>query len=409
MRIIPLKIHSIQEAEDIMRAIGTTSCGVKIMAPKSTHYSFKIEGINSFAANIIKQHMLSLGSDAAISRDALTKKIKTSLVFFGSLYQIEKLIDKLKKQPFGLKDLAHKLDSIVERGLNRRPFLKARDRTLKVTKPIICGIINVTSDSFSGDGILSKAVNNNKGTARLALKKVEQMIKDGAKIVDIGGESSRPYSRPVSESEELKRVMLVLKAIRREFPNVFISIDTYKYRIAKAAAECGADIINDITALKNSPKIADIVKKYKLGCVLMHMKGIPQTMQLKPTYKNVVEDILEFFNRKVKFCMGKGIAKEQLMVDPGIGFGKTTKDNFNILNNLYTLKSLGVPIFLGVSRKSFIGNTLNVGVEKRLIGTIAAVVASYLGGADILRVHDVKETKQALRIAYEIKESCLTS
>ncbi len=405
MRLIPLKIHTIKEAKRLMCRIGVDSRGIEIMAPKTLHFCFKIEDINSLYANIIKQHLLSLGSDAAIDRKALTKRIKTSLVLFGTFRQIDKLISKLKSQPFELKEIAYKLEEALKREKNRNLIFKARNKLLKIKKPILCGIINVTPDSFSGDGLLKKCVLGSRKFKEIILKKTDEMVKNGAKIIDIGGESTRPYSKRIDEKEEIRRVIPAIKIIRKKFSDVFLSIDTYKYKVAKEAVEYGVDIINDITALRNSPRLVNLIAKYKLGCILMHMKGTPQTMQLNPLYKKgVVEEIFDFLSGRIEFCLNNKIRKDQIMIDPGIGFGKRLQDNYQILNKLYILKSLCVPIFLGVSRKSFIGKVLKLDIEERIYGTISALSISYIKGADVLRVHDVKEAYQALKIAYLIKE-----
>ncbi|MCK5393229.1 MAG: dihydropteroate synthase [Candidatus Omnitrophica bacterium] len=268
--------------------------------------------------------------------------------------------------------------------------------------PIICGIINVTYDSFSGDGLIQRGQNTEDKVKYLALKKCENMIKQGVKIIDLGGESSRPFSTPIKGVEEAKNVIPILKAIRNEFKKVFISIDTYKYLVAKKAVDEGVDIINDITAFRGDKRMLNLVKKNDLGCVLMHMKGIPHTMQEKVIYKDTVAEIIEFFNERLNFCFKKGIKKEHVLIDPGIGFGKRQEDNLRIMKELYKLKVFGLPIFLGVSRKSFIGNILNNKVEDRLIGTMAANVISLIKGANILRVHDVKETMQVIKISSAI-------
>jgi len=409
MKVIPLKIDKIQEAKKYMQDVGATSYGVGIMAPKAVYYAFKVEGISSFAANIIKQHMLSLGSDAAISRDAILKKIKTSLIIFGNLSQLKRLITKLRNQPFELKKLGTRLEDVLRNYIKNGLVFGARGRVLKTTKPLICGIINLTPDSFAGDGLLSKIPNPQAQIPKLVLRKVEEMVKYGAKFIDMGGESTRPFAKPVSEDEEIRRVMPALREVRKRFTELFISVDTYKYKVAKAAAEEGADVINDITALRKFPQMVSLIKKYKLGCILMHMKGTPKTMQVKPTYRNVIEEIFHFLDKRVTFCLDQGIDKDQLMIDPGIGFGKTLKDNLKILNGLCVFKSLGLPIFLGVSKKSFIGKILNVDVDKRLIGTVAAIVVSLANGANVFRVHDVKEANQALKVANQIIKACQNS
>lgn len=403
MKIIPLQIHSQRVAKNLMQEVGVDYQGIKIMAPKMLYSAFKIEGVSSFSANIIKQSMLSVGSDAAVSRNALTHKMKTSLIIFGTLYQIKKLVNKLKKQPPELKALSVRLEKALKPNCKKVFYFRARNKKIRINRPLVCGIINVTPDSFSGDGLLNKASSNSPALRKIVLDKVEIMIKDGAGIIDIGGESSRPYSFVVKEDEELKRVIPSVIAVRKRFPRIPISVDTSRYRVAKEAVACGADIINDITALRNSPQIVDLIVNYGLGCILMHMKGSPRSMQKNPHYRRgVIAEILDFLEQRVEFCINHEISKDQLMVDPGIGFGKTIEDNYKILNKLHSFKILGLPLFLGVSRKSFLGKVLKAGVEERETATISALVTSFLNGADVLRVHNVKAACQALKVAYEI-------
>lgn len=402
MRITPLNVKNEEEARKIMSSVGVSPEGVRILSPKSIHAAFKIEGIKSWEANIIKQQLLSLGSDAALKRKALIKNIKTSILIFGNLSQLKKLSEKLKDQPLTLKEVSQSISAYLNNLDKKELIFKARGKVLKIKKPIICGIINTTGDSFSGDGLLSKVRRSESKVQSLALKKAEEMVGAGAKIIDVGGESTRPFSSPVKVKDEIKRVMPVLRALRKEFKKVFLSVDTYKYPVAKAAVAEGADIINDITALRNSPQMASLIRRYKLGCILMHMKGEPATMQIKPRYKDVTAEIIDFFKERLKFCDQKGINKSQILIDPGIGFGKRLEDNTRIINELYKFKVLGLPIFLGLSRKSFIGKILNVGAGERLAGTIAASIISLTRGANILRVHDVGETAQAIKVASKI-------
>ena len=402
MRITPLYIKNEEEAREIMSSVGVSPEGIKILSPKSVYASFKIDGIKSWEANIIKQQLLSLGSDAAIARKVLVKNIKTSIFIFGNLSQLKKLSEKLRLQPFTFKEVSQSIAVYLDNLGKRELVFRALRKVLKIRKTIICGIINVTEDSFSGDGLLSKAQGSKLKVQSLALKKVEEMVKAGAKIIDVGGESTRPFSSPVKVGDEIKRVIPVLKALRKEFKKVFLSVDTYKYLVAKAAIEEGVDIINDITALRSSPQIASLIRRYKLGCILMHMKGTPQTMQVNPRYKDVTAEIIDFFKERLKFCNSRGINKSQILLDPGIGFGKRLEDNARIINELYKFRILGQPIFLGLSRKSFIGKILKVGLDQRLAGTIAASMISLARGANILRVHDVREITQAIKVASKI-------
>ncbi len=396
MRVIPLQIHSLRQARAVMEALKVDPAGQTIMAPKAILKSFKIKGISSYAANIVKQHLLSLGADAALSRACLVKKMKTDILIFGTVSQLRRFREKIENQPFGLKELAFQMRPYLEAQEDRR-FFYARDKKMPLDKCALCGILNITPDSFSGDGLIAGL--SGKDAVKPALEKAERMVACGAVIIDVGGESTRPFSRPVSENEELRRVIPVVRALRRKFRKVMISIDTCKYKVARAAAEEGADILNDITALRNSPRMAGLIKKHKLGCILMHMKGTPRTMQKRPVYKgDVVEEIIGFLAERVSWCREKGIPRNRIMIDPGIGFGKRPPDNYAILNRIHELKALDVPVFIGLSRKSFIGHILNDREGERLSGTIAGCIVSCLRGADVLRVHDVREISRALRV-----------
>lgn len=260
-----------------------------------------------------------------------------------------------------------------------------------LNKTLIMGILNVTPDSFS-DGGLFLDVDK-------AVKHAKQMVKDGADIIDIGGESTRPGSGSVSEEKELKRIKPVIKRLLKEV-DVSISIDTYKPKVAEECLDLGAHLINDITGLRNEEMI-DVVAKYKVPVVIMHMKGEPKNMQQNPTYNDVVKDIKKFLSEKISEAKKEGI--KDIIIDPGIGFGKTTEHNLQILKRLSKFKDLKCPILVGPSRKSFIGNSSGVPVNERLEGTLAAISIAVMNGASIVRVHDVKECKRAIQIADAIK------
>ncbi|MDD5195190.1 MAG: dihydropteroate synthase [Candidatus Omnitrophica bacterium] len=406
MRIVPFKIEDKDEAKRLMFSLGVSNEGINILSSKVIPAAFLIQNIRSWEANIIKQHLLSLGSDCALDRRALVKNITTSAFVFGSASQLEKLCDKLKNQPFGLKEVSRQLKACLDNIFKKEFVFRCRKTELKINKPLICGIINITPDSFSGDGLIGKWQIANGRLQDVVLRKVREMLKYGARIIDLGGESTRPFSKPIKEDEEIRRVIPALKALRKEFKGLLISVDTYKYNVAKAAIDEGADIINDITALRNSPAIASLLKKHTIGCVLMHTKGMPSVMQKAPRYKNATAEIMDFFEARLAFCQDEGIKKEQVFIDPGIGFGKRISDNLEILKGLYKFRKFGVPIFIGVSRKSFIGTILNEpDTSERLAGSIAASLTVVKNGASIIRAHDVKEVSQALKIMQAISRS----
>lgn len=401
MQITSLNIENQKEAKKIILSLGATKEGTKILAPKAVFRIFKIEGVKSWEANIIKQHLLSLGSDAALERDSLVKDINTSLLLFGSMSQLRKLCEKLKSQTKRLNLISEKILDFLANSEKESYKYIARDKTFKIRQPLVCGIVNVTHDSFSGDGLLKQNDLYSSKLEKEILKKVSGMVKAGAQIIDIGAESTRPFSKKISFQEELKRIIPVIKAVRKRFKKTVISVDTYKPQVAQAAVEEGVDIINDITALQ-SHKIASLVKKHRLGCVLMHMQGKPQDMQVHPVYDCIVRDITEFFKERLEYCRKFGISKEQVFIDPGIGFGKLKEHNAAIINNLSQLKIFGVPIFIGISRKSFIGEIIKKGPKDRLQGSVAAQMFALSQGAKVLRVHDVAPAKEAINIFTEI-------
>ena len=258
---------------------------------------------------------------------------------------------------------------------------------------LIMGILNVTPDSFSDGG---KFIHLDK-----ALSQAQYMEKNGADIIDIGGESTRPGAISVSVKEEINRTIPVIEEIRK-YSNIAISIDTYKSEVAEKALLAGADFINDISGFTFDSRMMEIVKKFDVPVVLMHIKGTPQDMQTNPTYIDVIKDLLEFFSFQINKALDFGIKKVQIIIDPGIGFGKQLNDNFILIRRLKEFSELGFPILIGPSRKSFIGLTLDSPLEYRLEGTLAAVSAGILNGASIVRVHDVKEVKRTVIITDKI-------
>lgn len=257
----------------------------------------------------------------------------------------------------------------------------------------IMGVINTTPDSFSDGGLY---FDKNK-----ALEKGLQLVEDGAEIIDIGGESTRPGSEPVSPEEEIRRVVPLIATLRKQ-TDALISIDTTKSEVAHAALDAGADIINDISALRFDPRMAPLAAEEDVPVILMHMKGTPKTMQVNPTYEDVLLEVKSFLEESIDKAQASGIKKEKIIIDPGIGFGKRLKDNLALINNLHLLEELGRPILIGVSRKSFIGTILDSPPEERLEGTIASAILSIIHGAHILRVHDVASVKKAVRVAEAI-------
>jgi len=254
----------------------------------------------------------------------------------------------------------------------------------------LMGVLNVTPDSFSDGGRFFKP--------ERAIKQALLMAEEGADIIDVGGESTRPGADEVSAEEESRRVLPVIDELAKKV-DLPVSIDTYKSEVARRALDAGAAMINDISALRFDPRMGKVAKDYDVPVVLMHIKGTPKNMQKNPSYANVIEEISDYLKESVEMAKEAGIDEDKIIIDPGIGFGKRVKDNLEIVKNLRELASLGKPILIGLSRKSFIGKILDLSLEDRLEGSLAALVVAITNGANILRVHDVKHSRRAARIA----------
>ena len=263
---------------------------------------------------------------------------------------------------------------------------------MKLDVPRVMGILNMTPDSFSGDGI-----GNNMS---LGVRKGREMFSSGADLVDIGGESTRPGAEPVTARLEIARIMGVIESLAPDFPGR-VSVDTMKPEVAEIALQSGASIVNDVAGLRNA-RMIDVIAKHGASTIIMHMKGRPRTMQQRPSYRDVVREVKDYLEQRVEAAENGGIDPRAIMVDPGIGFGKTVGNNLEIISRLREFKSIGKPIVIGVSRKSFIGKITGLLAEERIEGSIAAAVLAVKEGANIVRVHDVKETARALKVAHEI-------
>lgn len=257
------------------------------------------------------------------------------------------------------------------------------------------GIINITPDSFSNDGIITRSGKNYQTHAWMYAQK---LIRDGAHILDIGGESSRPGARSIPAKEEIKRVIPLIKRLKAQ-DKVPISVDTYKPAVAQEALDAGADIINTIYGTRPDRKLLKLVRDHKAAIVLMHMRGTPKTMQRNIAYRNVIKDICQELKRSIEICLEIGIKSDKIIIDPGIGFGKTAEHNLEIINQLRAFQKLKQPILIGTSRKSFIGRVLGNQAQDRLMGTAATVTAGILQGTHIVRVHDVKELRDVIAMS----------
>ncbi len=268
---------------------------------------------------------------------------------------------------------------------------------LDLEDPVLMGILNVTPDSFSDGGDF---FHNGR-----AISRAEQMVKDGASIIDVGGESTRPGAQKISVDEEIDRVLPVVEKIKQEF-EVLVSIDSYKARVAKAAVqEAGADIVNDISALRFDEHMAETIAQLDVPVILMHIKGTPEQMQKDPHYVDLIKELKQYFHDRIDDAYAHGIKKEKIIIDPGIGFGKRLQDNIEIIKRLDEFKEFELPILMGLSRKSFLGQIAGEeDPKKREIETVTADIVSVLNGAHILRVHDVKNAAKSLKVLKTLVE-----
>lgn len=385
-------IRSSEEAQSVLKKIGVDAYGIRSMVPKTLHFNVLLESQPCHIANIIKQEMLALGGDAAIARGSVACSVEaTDILIMGTEKQITRLSEKLKNQPFGLKKIAEDLSKAISHlHAKQYVFRTSRRKMILGERTLIMGILNVTPDSFSDGGRFYE-------TDR-AVEQALKMEEDGADIIDIGGESTRPGSKPVSAAVEMKRVLPVIDALKDKI-RIPISIDTQKAHVAYRAVEAGAEIINDISALNADKKMARTVGETQAGVILMHMRGRPRTMQKGDLfYDDLFGEIADYLQKSVQKALKAGVEKDQIILDPGIGFGKTFEDNYKIIQNLPQLKVLGFPLLIGPSRKSFIGKITGEEPQDRLEGTAAAVAAAILNGCHIVRVHDVAAMKKVAAV-----------
>jgi dihydropteroate synthase len=403
-----------------LKSIGVSLTGLDKMLPKAEVQLIKIYSLPISTAFILKQEFLSVGGDAALPKDALElKKKKVDCVLIGTKKAYLKLIPKLQENHYKTKEIADKLDELLKINLTKERIFKCGKFSFNLgKKTYIMGVLNLTPDSFW------EASRYNSPTS--ALLKVEEMVKEGVDIVDIGGESTRPGSTPCSVEEELERILPTLKLLNKEFPDLPVSVDTYKPPVAKAAIEYSAAIINDISGLHFStnlawrrevkgyeekfggyPPLEEVIKDSGVGLILMHILNRPKVMQKNPKYKDLMQEVTEYLRSAIDKATKAGIDKNRLIIDPGIGFGKTVEDNIELIKRISELRSLGIPLLLGTSRKSFIGALLGKRKEvlppqQRLFGTLATLVIAIKEGIDIVRVHDVKEAKELICVVDEL-------
>jgi dihydropteroate synthase len=382
-----VKINNFNEAIEIFQKIGVDPYGIDAMAPKTQHVNILLSAQSCKVANIIKQEMLSLGADAAVARGSVACSIDTTdVLLMGTIKQIGTLAKKIEKQPFGLNLIARDIMNLLGNIAQNRYVLKTSRREIALgERTLIMGILNVTPDSFS-DG--NRYFNQQK-----AIERALKMADEGADIIDIGGESTRPGSKQVTARQEIDRVVPIVESLSRKL-NIPISVDTAKSQVALKSLEVGAEIINDISSMGDR-KMATVVQKASAALILMHMRGKPANMQTgNLAYEDVVEEIITYLKNGYRKAIVSGIGKDQIVADPGIGFGKTYEDNCKIINKLDEFKALGLPVLIGTSRKAFIGNITGGSPVERIEGTAATITAAILKGCHIVRVHDVSFMKK---------------
>ncbi|MGA3280567.1 MAG: dihydropteroate synthase [Smithella sp.] len=387
-----IKINNPEEASAIFRKIGVDPYGIDAMARKTININILLEKQPCKIANIIKQEMLSIGADAAVARGSVACSVPMSdILMMGTVKQILTLAKKIEKQPFGLNLIAREIFEILNNIYQSEYVWKTSRRKITLgRKTMVMGILNVTPDSFSDSGLFY--------SPQKAIEHGLAMEDEGADIIDIGGESTRPGSRSVGVKIELKRVLPVIEGLAKKI-KIPISIDTKKAEVARLAVDFGAEIINDISALNGDKNMAETIRKTRAAAILMHMRGKPKNMQKGSlAYDNLMGEITDYLKHSSKKALNAGVEKDCIVIDPGIGFGKTPEDNYKIIKNLSELKALGMPVLIGTSRKSFIGKITGGKPDDRMEGTAATVVAAIMNGCHIIRVHDVKAMKKVAAV-----------
>ena len=375
-----------------MEEIGVDSGGITLMAPKGCSRVLRLENLSPWQANLIKQEMLSLGGEAAVHRGAIDcSATETGALLMGTQKHFTALLGKLGAQPPSMRDIGSEIQEGIERFETRRFTIDLGSGKLVAgERTLVMGIVNVSPDSFYDGGRYD--------SSEKAVEQGLKLVDEGADILDIGGESTRPGADPVAPEEEKRRILPVIEALSSRC-GVPLSVDTYKAEVAGEAIEAGARIVNDISGLRFDPAMASTVAEAEAALIVMHIQGEPRTMQSSPKYENLMGEIMGELDESLGRASEAGILPGRLMVDPGIGFGKKHEHNFQLLRRLGELRTFGVPIVVGPSRKSFIGAVSDVPPEKRLEGTIAASVMAAAAGAHIVRVHDAGPVRRALEVA----------
>ncbi len=371
--------------------------GVGIMTRKGRTLLVRLEGIPLKAAPLLKQEMLSLGADSAHAKGVADLSVEqTAVVLLGTPGQYAHLIPKLRRQPFQLKAVAEALETVLANFSRSHPRpLRGLHRSITLgSSTVVMGVLNVTPDSFSDGGLFDQP--------DVAVARGLEIEAEGAQILDVGAESSRPGALPVSAEREIERLRAVLPSLhdRLQIP---ISVDTQKPEVARAALDLGADMVNDVSGLRD-PNMRQVIARAGAPVVVVHMRGTPATMQSNLVYADLRAEVYGFLARAVADAVRDGIGPDQLLVDPGLGFGKSAPQSFDLLRHLSEFRSLGCPVVVGASRKSFLNPTLGgTPASARAEASVAAAVVAALGGASIVRAHDVGPTVRAVAVADAVR------
>ena len=399
--IYPLNARTSRELAEIIRQIGADPRSNAYFQPKRRRRHFFVKDVDFRAAAYLKQEMLARGGDAVVGKHVIDGKAERSDVLLtGTDGQLNALLPKMEAMDcWGLKSLRGALKNALKNAAVSSwtlPLPRGRELHLDGDTKVM-GILNLTADSFHPASRIA-------GTDEL-LHRAEGMLRDGADVLDIGAESTRPGASPLGEDAELDRLMPALKALREAFPEAVLSVDTYKGGVALAVAEAGlADIVNDVGGFELDPRMLECAARSGLPYVLSHIRGTPSDMQSAPDYDDLLSEMNAYFQRKLAEAEDAGLPRERIMLDPGLGFGKRMRDNLLILRELESLAVFGCPVLIGYSRKKFTGTaTETADTEDRLSGT-AAVSALIEGRVQMTRVHDVRENRRALLMARAIRE-----
>jgi dihydropteroate synthase len=377
--------------------------GVGIMTRKGRILLIRLDGVSLKAAPLLKQEMLALGADSAHAKGVADLSVeRTGVVLLGTPGQYSHLIPKLRRQPFQLKSIAEALEAVLSNFNRTGPrLLEGLHRSVTLgSSTSVMGILNLTPDSFSDGGLFDQP--------EVAIARGLEIEAEGAQILDVGAESSRPGATPISSEQELERLRAVLPALHDQL-KIPLSVDTQKPDVARAALDLGADMVNDVSGLRD-PEMRKVLARTGAPAVIVHMRGTPATMQQDLEYADLRAEVYGTLARAVATAVEDGIALEQLLIDPGLGFGKSAEQNLDLLHHVSEFRSLGSPVVVGASRKSFLAKAIGgAPMDERLEASLAAAVVAALGGASVVRAHDVAPTVRALAVADAVRTGRFTA